>query len=246
MHTQQSCQDRRTALLAPRTGDLRSELILELSEYFRIEPAEAERRLEHAADRFASEWREKVSDPTDSAAVVRFYDESTTEVFDLAEWHAADQIHGRSIVAADILRAAGATSLLDYGSGIGSDALVFAKSGLKVTLADIATPLLQFARWRCERHGCAITFIDLKRERPPRQRFDAAICFDVLEHIRRPLATVRAIRDALRPNGLLFVHAPFGPDPDRPMHLAHTDSISPRISSIEKKRLKYRYWRASE
>jgi hypothetical protein len=32
--------------------------------------------------------------------------------------------------------------------------------------------------------------------------------------------------------GLLFVHAPFGKDPDRPMHVVHADVVTPKMRSI--------------
>jgi SAM-dependent methyltransferase len=92
--------------------------------------------------------------------------------------------------------------------------------------------MLTFARYRCERHGVSVRTIDLKRILPARAAYDAVLCFDVLEHIPDPIATVRVLRDALRPGGLLFLHAPFGEDPDRPMHVVHRDVVSPRMRSL--------------
>jgi SAM-dependent methyltransferase len=74
--------------------------------------------------------------------------------------------------------------------------------------------------------------IDLKRTPLPRRRFDVALCLDVLEHIPRPLRALDAIGRAMRVGGLLFVHAPFGKDPDRPMHLVHRDVVTPRMRSV--------------
>jgi hypothetical protein len=36
----------------------------------------------------------------------------------------------------------------------------------------------------------------------------------------------------MRPGGLLFVHAPFGEDPDRPMHVVHEDIVTPRMRTV--------------
>src|SRR5690606_28059496 len=58
---------------------------------------------------------------------------------------------------------------------------------------------------------------------------DVAVCFDVLEHIPEPLPAVRHIRRALRQGGLLAIHAPFGRDPEHPMHVVHRDVVSPRM-----------------
>jgi 2-polyprenyl-3-methyl-5-hydroxy-6-metoxy-1,4-benzoquinol methylase len=232
MNLQRDFEARWRRALAPTTGSLREELILELSEYFHLTREEVEDRLVDATRRFSDEWQARVSDPTDEAAVIRFYNESQTEVFDLAQWHAEDPIHYRSLFCADIASAQPGRRFLDYGSGIGSDALVFAAAGFDVTLADVSEPLLAFARWRCERRGYRVHTIDLKGSPLPIGDFDAVLCFDVLEHVLRPSRTLRRMSRSLKPGGLLFVHAPFGEDKERPMHLVHRDEITPRMRAL--------------
>ena len=238
MYSHADCAARLTKILAPRTGDMGQELTLELSEYFGRPAADIERQLAGATASFTEEWRQRVSDPTDERAVTRFYNESSTELFDLAHWHANDTIHYRALICADIASRrqgsaeAGRPTYLDYGSGIGSDALVFAAAGFDVTLADVSEPLLAFARWRCEQRGLAAQTIDLKRRQPPLRAYDAVVCFDVLEHVHRPLRTLDHVNRSMRPGGLLFVHAPFGEDPDRPMHVVHEDVITPRMRTV--------------
>ena len=231
-YSQAECASRWTSLLAPETGDLRRELLIELSQYFGVPIGEIEALMADATARFTDEWRERVVDPTDERSVVRFYNESKTELFDLARWHAEDPIHFRTLVCADIAVQRPGRAYLDYGSGIGSDALVFAAAGFDVTLADVSSPLLAFAKWRCERRGFQVRTIDLKRESLPARRFDAVVCFDVLEHIHKPLRTLDRIQRSMKAGGLLFVHAPFGEDPDRPMHVVHEDVITPRMRSV--------------
>lgn len=231
-YTQEACRSRWTEVLAPQTGDLRQDLVLELAAYFGATVPEVERQLADATEQFTREWNERVHDPADERAVTRFYNESTTELFDLARWHAEDPIHYRTLMCLDVATTRPGRRMLDYGSGIGSDALVFAAAGFHVTLADISEPLLAFARWRLQRRGFDVEAIDLKRARPPRGRFDVTLCFDVLEHIHRPLRTVGTIQRAMTPGGLLFVHAPFGEDPIRPMHVVHSDVITPRMRSV--------------
>ncbi len=232
VYSESACGARLAAILAPRTGDVGRELALELSEYLGIPIAAVDALLLDATARFTDEWRRQVADPTDEHAVTRFYNDSKAELFDLVHWHSHDRIHARSLICADLARARGAVECLDFGSGIGSDALVFASVGCRVTLADIAAPLAAFARWRFERRGLPVRSIDLKRERLPARAFDAAVCFDVLEHVPRPLRAIDAIGRSLRPGGLLFMHAPFGEDPDRPMHVVHEDVVTPRMRSV--------------
>lgn len=227
-----TCRQRWIDSLAPKSHDLRTELVREAAEYFGITPEDVARRLQRPVKQLAEEWRTQVPDPTDPARVIDFYNTTDTEIFELLGWHATDDIHLRSVICSDLARLAPGTRVLDYGCGIGSDAIVFGRAGFSITLADVAEPMLRYASWRCRRHGLFVRTLDLKRETPEPGSYDVAICFDVLEHIRQPVTAVRAIRDALRPGGLLFLHAPFGEDPERPMHLAHSDTVTPWMRTL--------------
>jgi SAM-dependent methyltransferase len=211
---------------------LREELVEELARYLGIAPDIIRERLKDATAAFADEWRAMVPDPTNSRQVVRFYEASTTELFDLAEWHASDTIHLRTLVCLDVAAERRAKTVLDYGSGIGSDAIALASAGFDVTLADVSGPLLAFARWRCQNRGLEVRTIDLKREPLATRQYDAVLCFDVLEHVPNPVATLRRIRRSMRPNGLLFMHAPFGVDHERPMHIVEKDVATPWMRAI--------------
>lgn len=220
------------AALAPRTGDIRRELTLEAAEYLGVSFEEAYARVERSDRDFPDEWNRMVTDPSDPEQLLRFYNESQAELFEQIAWHASEPIHHRSIVCVDLASTLAGREFLDYGSGIGSNALVFGLAGFQVTLADVADPLRNFARWRCERRGIRVRVIDLKRESLERERYDVVTCFDVLEHVPNPLSAVRRMRDALRTGGIFFLYAPFGFDPERPMHVVHDDPVSPRIRSL--------------
>jgi SAM-dependent methyltransferase len=224
-------------ILAPRTGDVRTELVGEAAEFLGIPEAEAWHRLQGATDRFRDEWITTVADSRDPSALVQFYNQSDTELFELIEWHASNAIHYRTLIVRDWLRTSRRMTqrpaYLDYGSGIGADALVFAEAGFDVALADISECLLAFAAWRCRRRGFSVRTINLKRgETLPRDWFDLVVCFDVLEHIPKPLDAMRDIQASMRAGGLLALHAPFGEDPERPMHVVHRDVVTPRMRSM--------------
>jgi SAM-dependent methyltransferase len=220
------------AAMAPQTGDIRRELTAEAAEYLGISYEEAARRVEASATEFPAEWQRLVTDPSDPEQVVRFYNQSETELFEQIAWHSHDVIHHRSLVCTELVRGRASGEFLDYGSGIGSNALVFGLEGFRVTLADVADPLRNFARWRCERRGIRVHTVDLKHQTPDRGRYDVITCFDVLEHVPDPLQALKRMRDALRPGGVLFVYAPFGEDPQRPMHIVHHDTALRRIRSL--------------
>jgi 2-polyprenyl-3-methyl-5-hydroxy-6-metoxy-1,4-benzoquinol methylase len=218
--------------MAPRTGDLTGELVSEAAEYFRLTTEQVRERMANAAQQFKREWLQRVGDAHDERAIVSFYNETDSEIFELLAWHASDTIHYRTLVCVDIAARQPGRRCLDFGSGIGSDAIVFADAGFDVTLADVSEPLLAFARWRCERRGHKVRTIDLKTQSLPASSYDAAICFDVLEHIPKPMRTLGQISRALTAGGLLFVHAPFGVDSERPMHVVHADIISERMRTV--------------
>jgi 2-polyprenyl-3-methyl-5-hydroxy-6-metoxy-1,4-benzoquinol methylase len=218
--------------MAPRTGDILRELTLEAAEYLGITPGEADRMREWAPEGFMEEWRRVVSDPEDPELLVRFYNESKAELFEQIIWHAGEPIHHRSFVCAELASRRPGREFLDYGSGIGSNAIIFGLAGFNITLADIADPLLGFAKWRCEKRGLQVRTIDLKRQSLERERYDVITCFDVLEHVPKPLRAVKRMRDALRPGGLFFLYAPFGYDPDRPMHIVHDASVFRHMRSL--------------
>jgi 2-polyprenyl-3-methyl-5-hydroxy-6-metoxy-1,4-benzoquinol methylase len=221
-----------TLLMAPTTNDIRTELIHEAAEYLGLSIETAWERLHGAGERFNREWREEIGEGADPAAIQEFYNKTDTELFELIEWHAADAIHYRTLTVRDLaLRQPGRTCL-DYGSGIGSDAVAFAEAGFDVTLADISDVLLGFAAFRCRKRGARVRTIDLKAQSLPENAFDVAICFDVLEHIPEPLPVVRRIAAAMKANGLLALHAPFGEDPHHPMHVVHRDIVTPRMRSL--------------
>ena len=219
-------------IIAPRTGDVRADLVQDAAEFLGIPVDAAWERLAGAGDRFREEWLRTVDNPRDQATLTRFYNLSDTELFELIEWHANDAIHYRTLVLRDFAGGRPGRNYLDYGSGIGNDALVFADAGFDVTLADISDCLLAFAAWRCRRRGFTVRTIDLKRQSLPPDRFNVVLCFDVLEHIPKPLNVVRNIRAALRASGLLLVHAPFGDDPVHPMHVVDRDVVTPRMRSF--------------
>ena len=179
-----------TRLMAPATGDVRTDLVSEAAEFLGLPLPKPGIGWQGAGARFTEEWTRTVENPRDAASLARFYNQSDTELFELLEWHAADPIHYRTLVLRDFaLRRPGRT-YLDYGSGIGSDAIVFGEAGFTVTLADISDILLAFATYRCKRRGLAVQTIDLKKPDLPANTFDVVLCFDVLEHIPEPLPVV--------------------------------------------------------
>src|SRR5258706_12210574 len=180
--------------MAPESGDIREALVREAAEFLGLSLTDGWHRFRGAGERFRQEWERNVADPADAHTLTRFYNHSDTELFELIEWHASDQIHYRTLIVGDYAARRPGRAFLDYGSGIGSDALVFGQTGFEVTLADISDILLAFAAFRCRRRGFTVRTLDLKREQLSSNSYDVVLCLDVLEHIPAPLTTIRDVR----------------------------------------------------
>src|SRR5438445_8543562 len=94
--TQHALADAWTDLIAPRTRDVRTELVHEAADFLGIPVAAAWERLRGAGHRFRHEWISTVGDARSESELTRFYNQSDTELFELIEWHATDPIHYRT------------------------------------------------------------------------------------------------------------------------------------------------------
>ncbi len=95
---------------------------------------------------------------------------------------------------------------LDFGSGTGTTAQLFARLGFRTTMADISTSLLDYASWRMERHGDQVTRIDLGTEQLPTNAYDFITALDTLVHVPDFDATAHDLRRVIRPGGYLLAN----------------------------------------
>lgn len=193
----------------------------ELAMHFRgRDRAELERWCTDATGRLKADWH--AGGGNAAGAIERFYDENEGHIFDLMWWHTLrDDLSPLAyVVALDFARRHGCRDYLDFGSGVGSGAILFARHGLAVTLADISSTLLQFARERLARRGLPASFIDLKTSRlPVTGTFDIITAMDVFEHLTDPVGTVDQLAATVKPGGYVFGRFAAEPDDDRPQHI---------------------------
>jgi SAM-dependent methyltransferase len=201
--------------------DLRESLIAELGMYTQsADLAEIERLCTHAVVMLKREWQVNVT-PGERRSIERFYDESRTTMYELMGWHSLrDDISPLAhVTALHFARQRGCRRYLDFGAGVGSGGILFARHEFDVTLADISSTLLQFASWRLGQRGLRATYIDLKTSSLGRHAFDLVTAMDVFEHLMDPVRTVEQLSEALKPQGFLFARIAAEPDVDRPQHI---------------------------
>lgn len=212
-----------SAMLLPGSSDLVQSALRELEGYFPTLIRETIlRRFNNATRLFAELWKKTVRRPLREPDLVNFYNSTDLEIFELMNYHSLHRDEGplNYVCALDLAQRLGLRKYLDYGSGTGSGGLLFAREDLDVTLCDVSSPLLGFAKYRFERRGLRARFVDLKRSEPETP-LELITCFEVLEHVIDPLAVLRKCHKWLCDGGYLVLTAPFGIDPERPMHVVH-------------------------
>lgn len=211
----------RQALLLPGEQDIRHSGLRELAEYYGVGIAEAERLCNSALADSKSEWEAQARQT--SAAILDFYDRTQSYLFEHVWWHANDLTgNAINVEIIDYACQQGARTYLDFGSGVGANAILAARSGLTVTLADVSRTMLDFARWRLERRGLQAKYIYLRQQSLPDAHFDFVTAMDVMEHLPRPVGEISQISAALKIGGLLIFNARPGADLQRPMHILPT------------------------
>ena len=201
--------------------DLGESLLTELGLYTECaDLAEIERLCTHAVAVLKQEWQVTVT-PDERQSIERFYDESRTTMYELIWWHSLrhDASPLAYVTALHLARQRGCRRYLDFGAGVGSGGILFARHGFDVTLADISSTLLQFTSWRLGRRNLHATYIDLKTSSLTRDAFDFVTAMDVFEHLVDPVSTVEQLSRALKPGGFLFARIATELDMDRPQHI---------------------------
>jgi len=193
-----------------------------------------QQRCQRAVQSLKHAWHEKVQ-TVDASNVERFYDQTTSFIDELMWWHTLneDDTPLAYVVALKFATAYGVREILDFGSGVGSGGILFAKRGFAVTLADVSSVLLDFCKWRFTQRGLVARFIDLKAQDIPKQSLDFITAMDVFEHLTDPVDAVDILDDALKPGGYIFGRFAGEIDPDRPMHIVQ--DFQPVFARFEEK-----------
>jgi len=211
------------ALLLPGETDLVRSTLTEIGRWRHIDDLEQVRqRCRMSLAELKEHW-EKTVPEVDARNVAHYYDTADLCIEELMWWHTLqdDKSPLAYVAALEVAAAAPGRSYLDFGSGVGSGALLFQQQGFAVTLADISGVLLAFCRQRFQARGRAASFIDLKATEPPPAAFDFITAMDVFEHLVDPVGTLDLLDRCLKPGGVIYGRFAADDDHDRPQHIVH-------------------------
>lgn len=185
-----------------------------------------QRILNYDAMEMAEAWNKAApKTPVDRS---KFYSGTDLYIFELTKIGASrerSELHGKII---DYLLENYPMSLypkvLDFGAGIGTDLLPFARNGYEAYYADISGKTADFLRYRFEKRKIKVNFFPIEGTQAHlKGRFDIIICFDVLEHLLNPLKTLSLLTRHLKNSGVIaIINCPDDQGGTHPCHLPQT------------------------
>jgi 2-polyprenyl-3-methyl-5-hydroxy-6-metoxy-1,4-benzoquinol methylase len=206
------------ALMLPGGSDLWDSLSSELALYREIDHAVAKRRAQHA-------WTRKQALSASGMAhgePTRYYEEQQHGIETGMYWHSLSPDSWALVSVAALhaaQRFAAGSRVLEFGHGVGSTGILFARHGFDVSLYDISEPMSRFAQWRFQRRGLTAGFLLGETALETAGQYDVIVSLDVLEHVENPLRTLECLVAHLAPAGVLVLNIAFGLDPTNPEHL---------------------------
>jgi SAM-dependent methyltransferase len=139
--------------------------------------------------RLVEDWH--ASDRNSREEISAFYRETKWYIYNLVLWEASGQRPRYVAAASSLLDRHRVQSVLDFGAGVGTDALRFCDIGLSVIASEFDNQASRFLRWRAAKRECEITFVDAETLDSTRFSVDMIWALDVVEHLPRPIETLR-------------------------------------------------------
>ena len=139
-----------------------------------------------------------------------FYRESDAFLYETTVWNCCQAKQDMRDFVSSRLQQFGKTSaeIFCFGDGLGFDSTSLALQGHAVRYFEPSLRCQEYAGRVFELNGAKVDQLGGLDDILPNS-LDAVICLDVLEHVPKPQELVKLFHKWLKPDGLLFVHAPF-------------------------------------
>ncbi len=195
-------------------------------------------RMKLGAGPLKDEWNAwEKQGPMTPERIAAFYKQTRNYIYELGEWHLFVPGKRQSDLAlVEDLRRKRPKNVLDFGGGVGLMAILLARAGLDVTLADLDGTSLEFAIFRARRHGVPLKIwkSDVE-EAPPDRTYDVILALDVLEHL--PKDVLRSVVDQLvalkHAKTEIVMSAPFGKTAVHPMHMDADEETRRQVERLK-------------
>ena len=180
-----------------------------VAEFFSIPCAEAEEKLRYELANKGELVRQawNVIRPYKSEGIREFYQTTDAYVYDLVADHLTPSRREFTRVIVEYLKKCKPETVLDFGVGTGDDAIAINKMGLNVVSYDVPGLTFEYAKWRYAREGLAVRSVNIL---DAEEVFDAIISVEVLEHLLKPLDTLKMLSKHLQPDGRMLITQSFG------------------------------------
>jgi 2-polyprenyl-3-methyl-5-hydroxy-6-metoxy-1,4-benzoquinol methylase len=227
------CRDRSPAHLA------QDEYVDDVAAFTHATKEQVREKMKKGAVPLKEEWESwERQGPMTPERIKTFYKQTTNYIYELGQWHLwlADKRASDLALVEGMRTKYKPKNILDFGGGVGLNALALARAGFDVTLADLDSATLRFGAFRAERHGVPLKLWKSDVElAPPDKKYDVILALDVLEHL--PKDELHAVVDKLiqlkHASTTIILSAPFGRTAEHPMHLDADEDTRQQIQRLQ-------------
>jgi len=139
-----------------------------------------------------------------------FYKDSDAFLYETTIWNTCDAKQAmRNFITSRLKQfKPNGADIFCFGDGLGFDSTWLASEGHRTRYYEPSLRCQEYAKEVFRQNNVDVAQLNQLDEIPPNS-LDALVCLDVLEHVPQPQELVKLFHQWLKPDGLLFVHAPF-------------------------------------
>ena len=156
--------------------------------------------------------------PTTEQEIVDFYSKNSNYLFDLTTANMQEDWMLQNSIIVEYAKSKGYIEVLDFGCGTAQPSLQLAEAGKRVSCVDCSETNLKYVKSRFSSRGLVAS---VSSEVDDKQ-YDFVICTDVMEHLTKPIETMRMLLSHVKEGGSIAFTIRFFNWGDylHPMHLA--------------------------